>query len=146
MKILPTLACLTALATMTACSDNGYYDSRGNYHYDNGGYYNDAGNWSGETYYGNNYYTDMSARRGDSAKVIGYNRALDRDKIVYKRVGFYDYRGRYVTSAPRVAREYYPPRGMCRVWYADRPYDDQPDIVSCSGLVVPEDTYVIYGG
>lgn len=156
MKPMKTLACISMLAALAACGpSDGYYDSLGNYHY--GSRYNNASDstvqpgFSGSTYYGNNYYTDESARRGDSKRVIDYDRARDADRLPYRRAGYYDYRGRYVPASRDVIyvdREYWPSRGMCRVWYDDRDYADQPVADSCTTVYhhVPQGAYVIYGG
>lgn len=152
MKLAKTLACVGLLAALTACGDdNGYYDSLGNWHAKGPDARSNKAGWSGETYKGNNYYTDNSARRGDSARVTDYDRAKDRDRSPYKRAGYYDYNGRYIpasASVPYVDRSYFPPRGMCRVWFVDRDEWDQPEPESCVGIRyrIPEGAYVIYGG
>ena len=155
MRIARTLACLTVVAALTACTGpNGYYDSRGHWH-------------ESTTYVsspdGRNYYTDHSARKGDSAGVIGYDKYRDetlRDysayepaddvTIVYKRGGYYDRDGVYYApkAGPRVAAEYFPPRGLCRVWLPGVAPIDQPAVESCVGIQsrVPAGAYVIYGG
>lgn len=156
MKPIKTFACLSIIAALAACGPNdGYYDSLGNYH--QGSRASNAADstvqpgFSGETYRGNNYYTDSSARRGDSKRVVDYDRNRDLDRLPYKRAGYYDYRGRYIPASRTVVytdREYFPPRGQCRIWYNDRDWDDQPAVEECTTIYrrVPQDAYVIYGG
>ena len=156
MKIATKIAaCASVLIGAAACAPDGYYDSRGNYHwagaaddYSNSAYYGHG--MSGSTYHGNNYYVDNSAARGDSSKVVGYDRARDPEVRPYRRAGYYDYHGEYVAYAdgPVVARAYMPPRGKCRVWYPDLPAVEQPPIESCVGIQyrVPAGAYVIFGG
>ena len=154
MKLASKLACLSLVAALAACGPgDGYYDSLGNYH---SGSRNSKENatvtsgFSGDSYHSNNFYTDASARRGDSKKVVDYDSRRDMDRIAYKRAGYYDYEGAYITGdrAPVVDSYYNPPRGKCRVWFPDRDAEDQPAIESCSRIQnrVPAGAFVIYGG
>ena len=159
MKLAKTLACisLVSLTALAACSDqgDGYYDSRGNYHWSgakdpaNASYDMKADrsiNPSGD----DNYYVDHSAVRGDSMKVSGYRRDKDPEISPYKRMGYYDYNGTYYASnaGPNIPRSYFPRKGLCRVWFMDRDAVDQPAIESCRGIQnrVPDGAYVVYGG
>lgn len=155
-----------ACALLTACGDDGYYDSRGHWHEGPSRSYNDSYNgsnyysYNGRTYYtddGKNFYTDHSARKGDSAGVIGYDRNRDMTLsdpdapvIIYKRAGYYDMAGNYypVAARPPVARTYFPPRGMCRVWLDGVLSSEQPGIESCEGIQyrAPAGSYIMYGG
>lgn len=153
MKLTKSIACLSLVAALAACdgsNNDGYYDSLGNWHQSSTREASTRKGFSGETYKGNNYYTDNSARRGDSAKVTDYDRVQDRDRMAFKKAGYYDYYGHYVTTrdVPYVARSYFPPRGMCRVWFQDLDVDEQPPVESCVGIRnrLPQGAYVIYGG
>ena len=152
MRIAIKLACLSLVTALAACGPDGYYDSRGHYHT---GSATDSSQYDGVHMdrYGHseeNYYVDNSAVKGDSAGVIGYDRAKDPDVVTYKRSGYYDRNGYYIAtdSGPNVPRAYFPPRGMCRVWFMDRMAVDQPPIESCRGIQsrVPDNAYVVYGG
>ena len=154
MKLTTKIACLSLVAALAACGpSDGYYDSLGNYHngprdskYDS----TVQNGYSGESYRSNNFYTDTSARRGDSKRVVDYDSRRDLDRIAYKRAGYYDYEGTYIPteSAPVVDHYYNPPRGKCRIWFADRAPEDQPPVESCARIQyrVPYGAYVIYGG
>lgn len=147
MKRTPILACLFVAAVLSACGPTGYYDSRGNFHPDYvADYERPYGYYDGDE----NYVIDHSAVRGDSVKVAGYDRRMDPDRAPYRRVGFYDRNGYFITpeSGPRIPRSYMPPRGMCRVWFIDRPAPEQPPVESCIGIHhrVPDGAYVVYGG
>jgi len=166
MQITRKIACLSVVSVMlAACGQEGYYDNRGHYHANNAqGSNNNTNNTftnndGNPSYAGNNYYTNHSARKGNTDGVVGYDR--DRDNsvrdydgestIVYKRTGYYDYRGAYypVNSGPKVPRNYFPPRGMCRVWLAGVVAQDQPSVESCKGIQqqrLPEGSYIVYGG
>lgn len=154
MKLKATIACLSIVAALAACGPSqGYYDSLGNYHQGSPESAKSASvdsGFSGDSYNSNNFYTDATARRGDSKRVVDYDSKRDLDRIVYKRAGYYDYNGRYIPSerAPYASHAYYPPRGMCRVWFADREPEEQPPVESCSRIQyrVPYGAYVVYGG
>lgn len=146
MKPTTKIACLSALAALAACGPNdGYYDSRGNYHYSGAADY-----YGADSSRDDNYYVDNSAVRGDPAKVAGYDRNLDPEVRPYRRAGYYDYNGYYIPYAdgPVVPRAYMPPKGKCRVWFTDRPAVEQPPVESCIGIKyrVPAGAYVIFGG
>ncbi len=139
------------MVLLGACGPSGYYDARGNFQPDVGG--------DDRNYYQRNtvaaektdhYYTDHSAKRGDSIRVAGYNHVLDRDRGPYHRVGFYDHQGRYIPLAdgPAVPSSYMPPRGMCRIWFIETPAPQQPEVRSCLSLQkrVPVSAYLLYGG
>jgi hypothetical protein len=68
----------------------------------------------------------------------------------YERAGLYDARGIYVApgSGPAVPASMMPPEGLCRIWFANRPLQNQPGIESCQDIRtrVPLGSYVIYGG
>jgi len=68
----------------------------------------------------------------------------------YTHRGYYDYNGNYMArnDGLTVPQDMFPPRGMCRVWFTDRPASDQPSVESCNGIKsrVPAGAYVIYGG
>ena len=148
MKKTTILACVSLAALLSACGPSGYYDSRGNWHVDNvaNDYDHPYNGYSGD----DNYVVDHSAARGDSSKVAGYDHRLDPDHAPYHRVGFYDRNGYYITTenGPRIPHSYLPPRGMCRIWFLDRPAPEQPPVESCVGIQdrLPDGAYVVYGG
>lgn len=137
MKNINRIACLSLVAVMTSCTPSGYYDSNGEYRaYGKSDSYRYNKPMAGT---GRNYsYHENSARM---------NRDTD---FTYTRAGYYDHNGYYIDNEdrPQISNEYYPPRGMCRVWFIDRRADDQPSVESCSGIRdrVPGNAYVIYGG
>ena len=47
----------------------------------------------------------------------------------------------------RVAKQYMPPKGKCRLWYTDRPAHRQPKIGSCKklGKKIPRGAVLIRG-
>ena len=75
---------------------------------------------------------------------------MDRDRVPYNHVGFYDRNGNYTTVArgPHIPRSYIPPRGTCRIWYTDVAPADQPGVESCVGIAsrLPDGAFVVYGG
>ena len=154
MKLATKLACLSVVAALAACGPtDGYYDSLGNYHNGPRGNAENArvvNGFSGDSYRSNNYYTDSSARRGDSKRVVDYDSGRDLERISYKRAGYYDYDGHWIPAdrAPVVDAYYNPPRGKCRIWFMDRDPEDQPPVESCARIQyrVPYGAYVIYGG
>ena len=126
MRILPTLACVSIATLLSACgqASDGYYDANGRYMY---------------------YTTENRS---------AYNHGPLNEASMpytYDRRGYYEYDGRYIEQAeytPNVPKNMFPPRGMCRVWFTDRPLRNQPPVESCNTIRtrVPAGAYVIYGG
>ncbi len=128
MNIIRTITCLSLVSFMAACAPSGYYDSNGEYR---------------------SYGKSDSFRHGN-AMAGTPNTNVYPAEVTYSRAGYYDRNGYYIAtdSGPRVPQSFFPPRGMCRVWFADRVANDQPRVESCSGIQnrVPVGAYVIYGG
>lgn len=125
MKRLATaLACTSLLATLAACGtpDGGYYDRNGNW---------------------------IATSRPHEITDRKHAPLPGGTKPYYSRAGYYDANGYYLArDAFYVEPAMYPPRGMCRVWFADRPVHAQPPIESCEDIQyrVPAGAYVVYGG
>lgn len=138
MRTFATVACLsTVLLTACGMPEQGYYDANGNYipqtNITHDAQRNMAPNPSANT---GDYYADRRNGRYD-------------EPANYKRRGYYDYNGYYVTvDNSAVPVDMFPPRGMCRVWFVERSVENQPAIESCNGIRsrVPVGAYVIYGG
>jgi hypothetical protein len=117
------IACLSLLSVMAACAPAGYYDSNGDY----------------RSYGQSDSFRHEHALAGTP----------DANTYSEDRSGYYDRDGNYVTedSGVHIPRDYLPPRGMCRVWFAGRTLENQPAVESCNGIKnrVPEGAYVIYG-
>lgn len=135
MNKVRTLACLSLVSAMAACAPAGYYDSNGDY----------------RSYGKSDSFNHDKAIAGTPTTTT----YVDEDEpgtttVIYKRAGYYDRNGYYISpnSGPRVAEDYFPPRGMCRVWFTDRAIADEPPVESCTGIQsrVPSGAYVIYGG
>ena len=124
---------LSALAACVPDTNGGYYDANGNYHA-----------------YGNAYPSDYRDSR--TYNVAGYGAPATAQPYPYtfSRSGFYDYNGYYIgmDAGPQLPADFFPPRGMCRVWFPDRAATYQPPIEPCSGIQyrVPAGAYVVYGG
>jgi len=134
MRTLTSLACVSLISLLSACAspDAGYYDANGNWIAKNP---NNA-NHSHSPLPGGTYNQD----RAD----------YDAPAYTYTRRGYYDYNGYYIAKdgGLNVPTDMFPPRGMCRVWFAERSPDSQPAVESCSDIKsrVPAGAYVIYGG
>jgi len=123
---------------MSACEPSGYYDSNGQY----------------RSYGASDSYRHDNAMGGTAptTTVVTYpsNNAPYNADGTFTRAGYYDHNGYYIAadSGPRIPEGYFPPRGMCRIWFTDRPAGAQPGIESCAGIRsrVPEGAYVVYGG
>jgi hypothetical protein len=133
-KTSTTIRLLSSVALLTLISACGT---------PNGGYYDHNGNYIA---------TDTPRNMQDSTSVHpplpgGVD---DTDDYHYTRRGYYDYNGYYIPkdSGLSVPADMFPPRGMCRVWFTNRPLEQQPSIESCDGIRsrVPAGAYVIYGG
>jgi len=142
MRKFTSLACLSLVSLLSACGtpNDGYYDKNGNF-IPNNPQRKGAANHAplpGGTY--DERYT------GDPA----VSRTTVTTTTRYDRPGYYDEYGYYRTMEGgwKVPADMFPPRGMCRVWFRDRPLADQPPVESCSGIndYVPSGAYVIYGG
>lgn len=134
-------SCIIVLLLLTACGEpmNGYYDSKGNF-----------------------VSTEMQNNTNNTPRYIGsvrndekYARSQDRRNHrrlhpQYDRLGYYDHTGHYVADDGilNVPENMFPPRGMCRIWFVERPVAEQPGIETCSGIEsrIPTDAYVVYGG
>src|ERR1700722_5176133 len=122
MNSISKVACLSLVSVMAACAPAGYYDSNGEY---------------------------RSYGQSDSFRHEHAMSDTPTPEDSYSRSGYYDHDGNYVTedSGLHIPRDYLPPRGMCRVWFADRPLGNQPAVESCNGIKnrVPDGAYMIYG-
>lgn len=129
------IVCLSLFSILGACSaNNGYYDAKGNY-ISSRSSYNTNDDRTGRTHHEDTTHTDDD----DHSEYSHYDHR-----------GYYDRNGDYITkkNGLNVPENMFPPRGMCRVWFANRRVSEQPDIESCKGLTsrVPSGAYVIYGG
>lgn len=141
MRILASLACLSSLSLLAACgAQNGHYDANGNYiappNATTEAQRNHApspGGPSSNDYYGrpHGYYADGTP--------YTYDRRDDYDDNEYSLAE---------NNEMDVPNGMFPPRGMCRVWFAGRVPSGQPRVESCDNIRsrVPTGAYVIYGG
>jgi len=137
MKTASKLLCLSLASFVAACAPSGYYDSNGVYRS-----------------YGqsDSYRHDRPMTPPAPAAVNTYSDEVPvtTTTVTYTRPGYYDRNGYFIAanSGPRVPSDYFPPRGMCRVWFPERPAQYQPAIESCAGIQsrVPDGAYVVYGG
>lgn len=134
---LRTLAALACASLLSACNNpnGGYYDANGNF-------------IATDTPYNMSEGKHPPLPGGtDDDRYYHHRRTTT---VYYDRPGYYDYRGYYFDRSNDfgVPESMLPPRGMCRVWFADRPPEGQPGIESCNGIHarVPAGAYVIYGG
>jgi hypothetical protein len=136
MNITRKIVCRSLVSVMTACAPSGYYDSNGDY----------------RSYGKSDSFRHDKAIAGTPTtdNYSSDNGSVTTTTVTYTRPGYYDRNGYYIArdSGPHVSEEFLPPRGMCRVWFADRPATDQPQVESCKGIQgrVPVGAYVIYGG
>ncbi len=133
------LCAVSGLTMLAACAPypDGYYDANGNWranHYDQNppiGGYNPA----------------PAAYTNDAPPVTT---TTTTTYTTYDRAGYYDGNGYYIAmdAGPRIPGGYFPPRGMCRVWFPDRAPRYQPPIEPCEGVQdrVPAGAYIVYGG
>lgn len=136
---ITTLSLLFCAAALGACgSDNGYYDSKGNYVSKESRY----GSQTGAQYVDSTQYADHYEVRTQSDYPNQY--------AGYHRLGFYDHNGQYIVSdnALSIPKTLYPANGLCRVWFINRIPSQQPPIETCDDIKsrVPAGAYVIYGG
>jgi len=128
MNITHIIACLSLASLVSACAPAGYYDSNGEYR----------------------SYGKSDSFRHDKPIAGTPTTQADPEDVTYSRAGYYDRNGYYIAadSGPHVPDSFLPPRGMCRVWFTDRPIESQPPVESCNGIRsrVPAGAYVIYGG
>ncbi len=137
MKIAATLASLAAVTLMSACVPAGYYDSSGEY----------RSYGKSDSY---NHNVPMAATPPSTTHVY-YDEPAPTTTIIYDRPGVYDRNGYYLStdSGPTVPDDFFPPRGMCRVYFQDRPLSEQPPIESCRTIRshhIPGGAYIMYGG
>lgn len=135
-RSLPILVCASFVSLLAACgpSNGGYYDANGNFVQAGAPYptkktarYSDQNDMYGNDYYANRQYDDNRRRE-------------------YTR---YDHNGYPVNSdGLAVPDNMMPPRGMCRIWFPQRPMANQPSVESCDNIRtrVPHGAFVIYGG
>ena len=136
-RILALAACVSLASLLTACDapSGGYYDANGNFVDTN---------------------TPYGISKSNHAPLPGgprdgyYSERTDHRTYQYDRAGYYDSHGNYrpTYSELNVPEDMFPPRGLCRVWFAGRAIVDQPSVESCDGIRqrVPAGAYVIYGG
>jgi len=144
MRILSSLACISLMALLSACGtpSDGYYDANGNWIATNP---NNA-NHSHAPLPGGTHDTRYDEYDDNHPAAT----TVTTTTYTYDRAGYYNRDGSYIgaDSSFAVPQNMFPPRGMCRVWFADRTPDNQPSIESCDGIKsrVPAGAYVIYGG
>ena len=146
MRILKTVTCLPLVALLAACgsTEQGHYDANGNYvpppnptpaeriHTPDPGLAYDE------------YYSQYGANN---------NYPDGRQHYETKVTTTYDENGNRVTRDYVTENSYaipaalLPPRGFCRVWFANRKPEDQPKVETCDGIRqrAPAGSYVIYG-
>lgn len=141
MRNLTSLTCVSLMALLGACAtpNDGYYDANGNFIPNHPNFHND--------------YNHSPLPAGDTHQAYveehpGYSTTTTTIYTYDRGAGYYDYNGYYVANGPVVDNSYLPPRGMCRVWFPERPASSQPAIESCSAIRsrVPAGAYIIYGG
>jgi len=136
MKLKLTLACLSLISIVAACTPAGYYDSNGEYR-----------SYGKSDSYNHNHAMAGTAAPDTTEEVVA---PASTTTVIYTRPGYYDYNGYYIAgdNGPHVAEDYFPPRGMCRVWFTNRAPSEQPPVETCRGIQtrVPAGAYVIYGG
>lgn len=140
---LTLLTCVALTALLTACGPtDGYYDANGRFVYE------DTSARSRITGHHSRPYS-AAVNRDRANQEYGYDHN-DREYPAYDHRGYYDRDGSYVELGrrPGMSENMFPPRGMCRVWFASRPAAQQPPVESCNGIQsrVPDGAYVIYGG
>lgn len=141
---ITSLALLASLS-VAACAPAGYYDSTGAYHS-----YGASDSYRTTTPRGNEPAPGGNGDRYYRSDDRDYRTAPVTTAVIYDRPGYYDYNGYYIASesGPEIPGRYFPPRGMCRVWFTDRPVSEEPPVESCQGIQsrVPAGAYVVYGG
>lgn len=141
---IPAVVCASFALLLTACggTDGGYYDANGTF-IPTDTPYNMQKRGHAPLPGGNPNYREDPDYRYHAAD-------NDYDAPRYTRRGYYDYNGYYIPkeSGLNAPASMFPPRGMCRVWFVDRPVSDQPPTEPCAGIRsrVPAGAYVIYGG
>ena len=130
MRTLPTLACISMVSLLAACTQSdGYYDANGNYQYRN----------------------TASSEPFEHDVTLRDHMRNDSRAQAYERRGYYDSNRNYIDydqEGLNVPSDMFPPRGMCRVWFTNRNLADQPPIKRCGDIRtrVPAGAYMIYGG
>lgn len=173
MKYLRAALCLTLLG-LSACagSYDGYYDANGTYHPENpynaqnhskppipGGPQNYNAPYPGDhradydrRYERDAYREEMAYASPPRRHDYGRTNAATTTVTTYHfdRAGYYDRNGYFIAEGygPNVPRHMLPARGMCRVWFPERPAQYQPAAETCEGihLRVPDGAYIVYGG
>lgn len=137
MRITKPLAVLSLLTVLAACGaqHNGYYAADGTYVKPHDGAFSN----------------DINERRANyDQTVIAEQQKAAASRYAFERRGYYDYYGNFIVldSSMGVPPAMFPPAGMCRVWFPDRPLQTQPRVESCANISdrAPSGTYVIYGG
>lgn len=142
------LTSLASVALLSACtSPNGYYDA-------NGRFISTVNNTPRKEQVHTYNAAEPTAVVHQHPATYDSNGILTRTTTVtytYDRPGYYDASGNYYTvveTGPQVPADMFPPRGLCRVWFTNRPIESQPAVEACDGISgrVPAGAYVIYGG
>lgn len=136
MRIMKPLAVLSLLTLLAACGshNNGYYAADGTYVKPHEGAFSN----------------DINERRSNYDQTVTAAQQNAAARYAFERRGYYDYYGNYIVldSSLGVPPAMFPPAGMCRVWFPDRPLTTQPRVEACTNIQdrAPAGTYVIYGG
>lgn len=142
-----TLAFVSLVSFVAACSTHKYSASEG-------GYYDEYGNYiPTDTPHNIRLHAHPPLPGGGQAGEYGreyHEQHREEGYPRYIRRGYYDHNGKYVMPVKgiNVPRDMFPPSGMCRIWFPDLAISKQPAIEQCDGINtrVPENAYVIYGG
>ena len=141
-RSLLVLTCISAVLLLSAC---GSPDK---------GYYNDNNRFVRTDTPHNMTKREHVAREvpDDNYRGNNSNRYVNDDDV-YSHAGYYNRHGynledRGMNGNIDVPAGMVPPRGMCRVWFANRVADEQPNPETCKGIKnrVPSGAFVVYGG
>ncbi len=136
MNCTKPLIIVSLVSMLAACGapNNGYYAADGTYVPPRDGAFSN----------------DVKERRSYYDQTVQAKIHAPAPTYVYERRGYYDYYGNFIPVETNlgVPPAMFPPAGMCRVWFPDRPVTAQPRIESCADIRerAPAGTYVIYGG
>jgi len=140
-KLTTAIACLPLAVMLTACGNSQHSESAG---------YTPPPNPSpsagmhprdpGRAY--DDYYAEYEDPYPDN-----HVRRETRVTTVFDENGHRVIRDTVSENSYSVPVEMMPPRGKCRVWFANRAPDKQPGSESCEGIRqrAPEGSYIIYG-